>query len=235
MSLTGWSVGNCEGMPRTPIFQLSTLDNLWCLGVHRYVQPKEVVDWMGGPDTFEVGALGCDPFTGSMPPPFATTTAPTRERGVPPSAYAREGDIRGRHRTETTGTLLPTVAATVSWPANVAQARERPIYAVLDLKKIDVGIPDFGPVCVPQPLSTLTPLTNAITLLESPSTPDLTPPPYVCCPSLSHAHTYTHTLTLPLCVCVCVATGGWYSTEVRSTKLSFSCQPTQESGVDHAT
>jgi hypothetical protein len=68
-SCLGWSVGNAQGMPRTPAFQQPQLDNLWELGVHGYVQPHDIVGWMNGPDTFEVGAIGCDPFTGSLPGP----------------------------------------------------------------------------------------------------------------------------------------------------------------------
>ena len=40
---------------------------MWALGYHGYVQPSTVRDWMGGPDTFEVGAVGCDPFTAQLP------------------------------------------------------------------------------------------------------------------------------------------------------------------------
>ena len=34
------------------------------------------------------------------------------------------------------------------WPKDAGEALERPIYAVLDLDKIDVGVPDFGPVAI---------------------------------------------------------------------------------------
>ncbi len=110
-SCLGWSVGNAQDMPRTPIFQRPQLDNLWELGAHGFVQPHHVVDWMSGPDTFEVGALGCDPFSGTLPNP---------------SPWFKDG--------------------AVDFPRNISEANERPIYAVLDLKKIDVGVPDFGPV-----------------------------------------------------------------------------------------
>eukprot|EP01052_Picozoa_sp_SAG31_P049021 SAG31_NODE_10541_length_1126_cov_4.692308_1_plen_191_part_10 len=65
-SCLGWSVGNAQGMPRTPVFQQPQLDNLWELGVYGFVQPRDVVGWMNGPDTFEVGAIGCDPFSGKL-------------------------------------------------------------------------------------------------------------------------------------------------------------------------
>ena len=48
-SCTGWSVGNAQGMPRTPVFAQPQLDNLWELGVHGYVDPHDVVGWMNGP------------------------------------------------------------------------------------------------------------------------------------------------------------------------------------------
>ena len=35
-----------------------------------------------------------------------------------------------------------------SRPSSAAEAADRPIYAVLDLKKVDAGVPDFGPVGV---------------------------------------------------------------------------------------
>jgi hypothetical protein len=110
-SCLGWSVGNAQGMPRTPVFQQPQLDNLWELGVHGFVQPHDVVGWMNGPDTFEVGAIGCDPFSAALPGP-----SPWFHGGA------------------------------VDFPRNISEANERPIYAVLDLKKIDVGVPDFGPV-----------------------------------------------------------------------------------------
>ena len=110
-SCLGWSVGNAQGMPRTPAFLQPQLDNLWELGVHGYVAPHDVVGWMNGPDTFEVGAIGCDLFTGTLPGP-----SPWFHGGA------------------------------VDFPRNLSEANERPIYAVLDLKKIDVGVPDFGPV-----------------------------------------------------------------------------------------
>ena len=104
----GWSPGNCQGMPRTPFFNLTSLGSLWTLGYERYVAPEVVRDWMGEPDTFEVGALGCDSFTST----------------------------------------LPGVGGGGNWPRSKAEAAERPIYAVLDLKKVDVGVPDFGPIAV---------------------------------------------------------------------------------------
>jgi hypothetical protein len=45
------------------------------------------------------------------------------------------------------------------WPANKSEALNRPIYAVLDLNKIDVGVPDFGPVAIVMNRSTIAPLT----------------------------------------------------------------------------
>eukprot|EP01052_Picozoa_sp_SAG31_P060514 SAG31_NODE_19682_length_594_cov_1.779798_1_plen_40_part_01 len=34
--------------------------------LYGFVQPRDVVGWMNGPDTFEVGAIGCDPFSGKL-------------------------------------------------------------------------------------------------------------------------------------------------------------------------
>ena len=45
------------------------------------------------------------------------------------------------------------------WPASLAEALDRPIYAVLDLHKVDVGVPDFGPVAVVMNRSSIAPLT----------------------------------------------------------------------------
>eukprot|EP01044_Picomonas_judraskeda_P001803 COSAG03_NODE_115_length_12417_cov_9.898945_8_plen_366_part_00 len=45
------------------------------------------------------------------------------------------------------------------WPTNQSEALNRPIYAVLDLNKIDVGVPDFGPVALVMNRSTIAPLT----------------------------------------------------------------------------
>jgi hypothetical protein len=107
----GWSPGNCDGMPRTPISSnCSELNNLWALGTTGWVAPDTVRGWMGGPDTFEVGCVGCPPFTGTLPYHCGT------------GHCSRD------------------------WPATLAEAQQRPIYAVVDLKKIDAGIPDFGPV-----------------------------------------------------------------------------------------
>ena len=106
----GWSPGNCDGMPRTPISNCTELNNLWALGFGGWVAPDTVRGWMGGPDTFEVGCVGCAPFTGTLPYHCGT------------GHCSRD------------------------WPATLTEAQQRPIYAVVDLKKIDVGIPDFGPV-----------------------------------------------------------------------------------------
>ena len=66
---TGWSDGNCLGMPRTPAFTRPQLDNLWLLGRLGFETPDDVRGWMSLPDTFEVGDIGCDAFTGTLPTP----------------------------------------------------------------------------------------------------------------------------------------------------------------------
>jgi hypothetical protein len=45
------------------------------------------------------------------------------------------------------------------WPRDSTEARTRPIYAVLDLHKLDVGVPDFGPVAIVMNRSSIAPLT----------------------------------------------------------------------------
>ena len=64
---------------------------------------------MNGPDTFEVGDIGCRAFTGRLPP------------GHPG-------------------------APSEPWPATEAEASDRPVYGIMDLKKVDGGAIDFGPV-----------------------------------------------------------------------------------------
>ena len=45
------------------------------------------------------------------------------------------------------------------WPRDATEAQERPIYAVLDLHKLDAGVPDFGPVAIVMNRTSIAPLT----------------------------------------------------------------------------
>jgi len=126
----GWSSGNAQGAPRTPAFLRPQLDNLWLLGVHNmsgkgkhtqanesFVPPATIVGWLAHPSKFEHADIGCDAFTGSV----ACSSSP----------YCRPGQRR---------------SAPGSFPASIDEAAQRPVYGILDLKKLDVGATDFGPV-----------------------------------------------------------------------------------------
>ena len=136
---------------------------------------------MNGPDTFEVGAIGCDPFTGNLPGThfqlFFSQNLPlfdcqflvifvvksddkmtrirlaiivcrpygcilTIEWSIEYSFFRQFFVILSsfcRPNSGFTGQSPWFHGGKIDFPKDLAEANERPIYAVLDLKKIDVG------------------------------------------------------------------------------------------------
>jgi hypothetical protein len=116
----GWSTGNAQGAPRTPAFLRPQLDNLWLLGVETIPDSNE--SWV--PPQTIVGWL-------HHPDSFevadigcdafsGSVQLPPHKRGDPPRQ--------------------------VPFPKNIAEASQRPVYGIMDLKKLDAGAVDFGPV-----------------------------------------------------------------------------------------
>jgi hypothetical protein len=103
--------------PRTPVFDRPQLDNLWLLGVE--TRPGNGSVYVP-PDTI-VGWL------------WAAQTYEVAGLGCDQFTSSVSG-------------ALPSGATAAAFPASVAEAAERPIYTILDLKKLDVGAADFGPV-----------------------------------------------------------------------------------------
>ena len=127
----GWAPGADSSMTRTPLFAMDTLPSLWSLGLLGYAEPGQVAGWMRGADAVECGILGCPAFTGTLPTTTTTTSGPAAGAASRPPY----------------------------WPADEGEALNRPIYAVLDMNKIDVGVPDFGPVAIVMNRTSIAPLT----------------------------------------------------------------------------
>lgn len=114
----GWACGSdTMNAPRTPVFERAQLDNLWLLGVEK--RP-------GNGSVF----VAADTIVGWL---WAAQTFEVAGLGCDQYTSSVSG-------------ALPSGATASPFPASVAEAAERPIYTILDLKKVDVGATDFGPV-----------------------------------------------------------------------------------------
>ena len=114
----GWACGSdTMNAPRTPVFDRPQLDNLWMLGVE--MRPGNGSVYVP-PDTI-VGWL------------WAAETYELAGLGCDPFTSSVSG-------------ALPSGATAAAFPASIAEAAERPVYTILDLKKVDVGAAEFGPI-----------------------------------------------------------------------------------------
>ena len=110
-----WATGADSSLTRTPLFAMETLPSLWTLGLLGYADADRVANWMRGADAVECGILGCPAFTGELPP----AREPSVKPGKPPPP--------------------PPPPRPPYWPSSKIVALDRPIYAVLDLNKIDAA------------------------------------------------------------------------------------------------
>ena len=83
-----------------------------------WVPPGTIVGWLNHPSRFEHANIGCDAFTGSAACSDSPYCSPGRKRSPPGS-----------------------------FPASLEEAAQRPVYGILDLKKLDVGASAAPPGC----------------------------------------------------------------------------------------